>query len=56
MGKDEGNEHKRLVQYRQREVKYSIGSGEAKELICTTHGHELTGWGMLVVGELQYVG
>ena len=23
------------------EVKNSIGNGEAKELICTTHGHEL---------------
>ena len=26
---------------RQGEVKNSIGNGEAKELICTTHGHEL---------------
>ena len=25
------------------EVKNSIRSGEAKELICTTHGHELRG-------------
>ena len=25
------------------EVKNSIGNGEAKELICTTHGHELRG-------------
>ena len=24
-------------------VKKSIGNGEAKELICTTHGHELRG-------------
>ena len=24
-----------------REVKNSRGNGEAKELICTTHGHEL---------------
>ena len=23
------------------EVKNSMGNGEAKELICTTHGHEL---------------
>ena len=23
-------------------VKNSIGNGEAKELICTTHGHELS--------------
>ena len=26
-----------------------MGSGEAKELICTTHGHELR-WGMIVKG------
>ena len=25
------------------DVKNSIGSEEAKELICTTHGHEVTG-------------
>ena len=25
------------------EVKSSIGNGEAKELICMTHGHELKG-------------
>ena len=24
-------------------VKNSMGNGEAKELICTTHGHELSG-------------
>ena len=30
----------------QREVKNSIGNREAKEPICTTHGHELR-WGML---------
>ena len=24
---------------------FSIGNGEAKELICTTHGHELRLWG-----------
>ena len=28
---------------RQGEVKNSIGNGEAKELICTTHEHELRG-------------
>ena len=28
------------VQNRQGEVKNSIGNVEAKELICTTHGHE----------------
>ena len=31
------------LQNRQEEVKNSIGNGEAKELICMTHGHELTG-------------
>ena len=39
---------------RQGEVKNSMGNGEAKELICMTHGHELRwgnaggmGWGMV---------
>ena len=32
------------VQNRQGEVKNSIGNGEAKELICMTHGYELR-WG-----------
>ena len=31
------------MENRQGEVKNSIGNGEAKELICTTHGHELRG-------------
>ena len=31
------------VENRQMEVKNSIGNGETKELICTTHGHELRG-------------
>ena len=44
-GKDTGNKkHKWQVQNRQREVKNSIGNGEAKELIHMTHGHELR-WG-----------
>ena len=30
--------------YKIREVRNSIGNGEAKELICTTHVHELR-WG-----------
>ena len=30
-----------MVQNRQGELKNSIGNGEAKELMCTTHGHEL---------------
>ena len=34
---------------RQGEVKNSIGNGEAKELMCMTHGHELR-QGMLVGG------
>ena len=34
---------------RQGEVKSSVGNGEAKEVICTTHGHELRG-GMMVGG------
>ena len=31
-------------------IKNGIGDGEAKELMCTTHGHELR-WGMLAEGE-----
>ena len=31
------------MQNRQGEVKNSMGNVEAKELICTTHGHELNG-------------
>ena len=38
---------------RQQEVKNSMGNGEAKELICMTHGHELRGEGMLVGGMFQ---
>ena len=39
-------------QKRQGEIKNSIGNGEAKELICMTHGHELRGncrrkWGLI---------
>ena len=37
--------HNWQVQNRQGEVKNSIGNVEAKELICTTHGHELNGVG-----------
>ena len=36
--------HKWQAQNRQGEVKNSIGNGEAKELICITHGYELR-WG-----------
>ena len=37
---------------RQEEVKNSVGNAEAKELIFTTHGHELRE-GMLVGGVVQ---
>ena len=40
------------VQNRQGGVKNSIGNGEAKELICMTHGHELRE-GRWVGGEVQ---
>ena len=44
-GKGPGNKkHKCKVQNRQGEVKNSMGNGEAKVLICMTHGHELR-WG-----------
>ena len=44
-GKGTGNEkYKWQVQNRQGHIKNSIGDGEAKELICITHGHELR-WG-----------
>ena len=52
-GKGSGNKkHKWCVQNRQGEVNNSIGNGKAKELICTTHRHELRG-GMLVGGRVQ---
>ena len=42
--KGTGNKkHNWYVQNRQGEGKNSIGNGEAKELICVTHGHELMG-------------
>ena len=41
-GKGTGNKkHKWQVENRQGEVKNSVGNGEAKELLCMTHGHEL---------------
>ena len=50
-GKGTGNkQHKLQVENRQKGVKNSMGNGEAKELICMTHGHELRGGGMLVGG------
>ena len=45
-GKGTGTKkYKWQIQNRQGEVKNSIGSGEAKEIICVTHGHELRGSG-----------
>ena len=41
MGKGTGSKkHSWEVENRQGEVKNSRGNGEAKEFICTTHGHE----------------
>ena len=48
-GKDTGNKkHKWCVQNRQGEVKNSMGNGEAKEVICMTHGQEPRGVRMQV--------
>ena len=44
------------MQNRQGDVKNSIGSGEAKELICTTHGNELRGRGCLREGAYRVEG
>ena len=53
-GKGTGNKkHNWQVQNREGEVKNSIGNGEAKELICMIHGHELSGGAMPLVGALQ---
>ena len=41
-GKGTGiKKHKWQVQNRQGEIKNNMGNGNAKELICMTHGHEL---------------
>ena len=49
--KGTGNKkHKWQVENRQGEGKNSIGNGEATELICLTHGHELSGGGCLWEG------
>ena len=39
--------HNWQAQNRQGEIKNSVGNGEAKEFLCTTHGHELRVGGML---------
>ena len=48
----QNKQHKWQVENRQGEGKNSIGNIEVKELICTTHGHELKG-GMWVGGGVQ---
>ena len=45
----ENKQHKWQVENRQGEVKNNMGNGEAKELICTIHGHELM-WGKFQCG------
>ena len=41
-GKSRGNKkHKWQLQNSEGEVQNSMGNGEAKELICAIHGHEL---------------
>ena len=51
-GKGTGNKQNRWSQNSQGEVKNNIGNVEAKEPICTTHGHELKG-GMWVGGDME---
>ena len=52
-GKGTGNKkYNWQAQNRQGQVKNSIGNGEAKELTCMIHGHELRG-GMLEGGSVQ---
>ena len=51
-GKGTGiKKHNWYLQNRQGEVKNNIGNGEGKELIYTTHGHELRGGEGLCCGE-----
>ena len=40
-----------VKQNTQRNVNNRIANGEAKELICMTHGHEQRGGGVMLVGE-----
>ena len=52
--KSTGNKkHNWQVQNRHGDVKNSIGNGQAEELICKTHGHELGCRGMMKVGRVQ---
>ena len=44
-GKGTGNKHNCWALNRQGEVKNGIGNRGLRELICTTHGHELSGVG-----------
>ena len=44
----ENKKYKWQVQNRQGDVKNGIGNRKAKELTCTTHGHELREAGILV--------
>ena len=43
MGEKGSGNKKHIMQAQNRQGQNSIGNGEAKEFICTTHGHEL--WG-----------
>ena len=53
-GKGTGNKKRKWqAQNRQGEGKNSVGNGEAKELIYTTHGRELS-WGGMLEGRGRY--
>ena len=53
---EEIKKYKQVVTEQPWGCKYSVGNGEAKELLCMTHGHEqwwegcLRDWGVLVGG------
>ena len=52
--KGTGNKkHKWQAQNRQGKVKNNVGNGEAKELVCMTHGHGLSEWDILEGGAGQ---
>ena len=48
-GNDTRKNHNWQAYNRQGEVKHGVGNKELKELICTTHGHELR-WGGILQG------